>query len=677
MQHFARPLRIATVTYSHADLLAVALLAAVVSVWVTTAGESFSVGAFLACEALFFAFYVVGSLIAGWAALAKGLLFDLPLRLLVGYAVINTALFALAWVSPFGMLVNAGGLLLLALLGFFTARKRERVPANSVTLWVVALCVVATTLWCQDSIRPTLDQGEDVLFKPWVDGFYHAVHVRMFGASHGAATIEDFRMAGVPARPYHYGMYLLPAVVKAAASGLHSYAIFAGVLAPVGVLFTGFAAYAFFASIWGTWSGVAAVAALFLLPDGAQVGMRNTFMSYHWLTQISPSATYGLALLAVAWLFVLRGCTEGSLTKLIVGWAVAALVALYKLHYVIASALLLLLIPALFFRAPWSLRKRAIWAVCACAIYALCISVAQKVPGVPVIRFDGSSASEILHVVLSFAKGAPFREYLVAHVGQRFSFFSNLFFGIPYVLFASLGLFVPLLGVLVVCLWRRAPRLYVLFPLVLVVNFLAMFFGLALDMTSSTPDELSHRPIIIVYFFVASWVGAAAGLLLSESRLKSIAPKAAFAILPALLLVPAMFGAGVQLMPVMSSISPVRLPVAYLRVAEYMRTHGTTEDLFQHSQFDRTYVFAALAERRPFVAHTLTLMPYRSDMVNTRTNAVDHLMGIDQAALLRGTAHAFGIRWFVLDGADRVSWPAEVADKPVLESGRFKLYAFE
>ncbi|HWA71028.1 MAG TPA: hypothetical protein VG937_01765 [Polyangiaceae bacterium] len=671
----SRLLRNTAVSYSNADLLAVALVALVVSVWAAVAGAGFSLLVLLACEALFFAFYLVGSLFAGRGALAKGIQFDLPLRLLLGYAVVNSALLALAWLSPFGMVANLGGVLLLVLGGIAFSR-RERVSSSAASLCFLALCLLAVTLWCQDSISPTSEQGEEVLFKPWVDGFYHSVHIRMFGASHGASTIEDFRMAGVPARPYHYGMYMLPALVKAA-SGIHSYAVFAGILAPVGVLFTGFAAYALFGSIWGSWAGVGAAIALFLLPDGAQQGMHNKFMSYHWLTQISPSATYGLALLAVAWLFVIKGCTEGSWPKLFTGWAVAAIVVLYKLHYVIASALLLLLIPALFFRAQLCFRKRALWAAFACAVYALGVTLGQKVPGVPLIRFDGSSAAEVLHLVLSFAKGAPLREYLVSHVGRNFSFLSNLLFGIFYVLLAAFGLFLPLLGVLVARLRRREPRLYVLFPLLLLANFLAMFFGLALDMTSSTPDELSHRPIMIVYFFVATWVGGALGLILSESGLKAVALKSAFVIVPALLLVPATFGPGVQLMRAMSSISPVRLPVAYLRVAEYMRAHGEPADLFQHSQFDRTYVFAALSERRPFVAHTLTVMPYRADMVEARSTAVDHLMGIRQAQLVRGTAHAFGIRWFVLERGDRLEWPAEIADKPVLEAGRFKLYAFE
>ena len=73
--------------------------------------------------------------------------------------------------------------------------------------------------------------------------------------------------------------------------------------------------------------------------------------------------------------------------------------------------------------------------------------------------------------------------------------------------------------ILVVRLRKRTHALlYVLFPLLLVANFLAMFLGLALDFRSSTPDELSHRPVMIVTFVVMAWTGGAAGLLLLESR---------------------------------------------------------------------------------------------------------------------------------------------------------------
>jgi len=665
-----------TVTYSKRDLLAVALVAVVATAWLTSAAGAFSVLALVACEAVFFAFYLVGSLVASIRPLAAGVLFDLPLRLLVGYGVVNTALLGLAWLSPLGVIGNFAVISALALLVFLSAGGREHARGHVASLWVIALCAVATTLWCQDSIRPLDVREGGVVFKPWVDGFYHAVHVRIFGASHGAESIQDFRLSGVTARPYHYGMYMLPGFVKQA-SGLDSYAVFAGLLAPVGVFFTGLAAYSFIGSWWGAWPGLAAAAALLLLPDGAQQGMSNTFMSYHWLTQISPSATYGLALLGVAWLFVIQGCARGSRVQLGVGWLSAAVVTTYKLHYVVASALLLLLVPALFYRGAVSGRRRAAWVVAACAVYALALGLGQKVPGVPRIRFDGSSAGEILRLVQDFAKPGVIRDFFRLRMGAHFSWPANLGFGIPYVLLAVLGAFAPLLVFVLVRLRQRISRLELLFPLLLITNFLAMFFGLALDFESSTPDELSHRPLLIVYFFVSTFVGGGLGLLVRDSeRARRVAAPAAIGLLTLLLAVPAYFGAGVQAMWAMPRISPVKVPSSLLRIAQHMRDHGRRDDVFQDSQFDRTCIFAALAEREPFVAHTLTRMAFRSEMVEARTNAIDHFMGIRQAKLVRGTAQALGFRWFVLQRGDRVDWPPEIADHPVLEAGPFRLYEF-
>jgi hypothetical protein len=670
-------LRNTSITYSRSDLVAVALLAAVVSGWAAVADGAFSLRVLLACEAMFFTLYLVGSLVAAWQRLAAGVLFDLPLRLLVGYIVVNTALLVLAWISPLGIVANFAVLLALAVGAAACARERKRTAGETSPLWALGLCVLAATLWCQDSIRPTSEQPGVVVFKPWVDGFYHAVHVRIFGASHGAASIEDFRLAGVSARPYHYGMYLLPAFIKQAAA-IHSYSAFAGILAPVGTLFSGLAAYAFFRSLWGALPGLAACAALLLLPDGAQQGMQNPFLSYHWLTQISPSATYGLAILAVAWLFVIQGCTRGNRLQLVFGWLVAGVLAFYKLHYVVASALLLLLVPALFFRADLGARKRALLAGAACVVYALCLGFAERVPGVPLVRFDGSSVGEILRLIQTFAMPGALREFVVGHLGPERPVTSNLLYGVPYVLCGILGLFLPLLIVLSIRLRRSLSLLCLLFPSLLAVNFLVMFFGLALDFESSTPDELSHRPLMIVYFFVVGWVGGALGLLLEGSpRLGSAARPLILGLAGLLLFVPAFLGSGVQVMWAMPRLCPVRVPVALVRVAEHMRAEGGPDDVFQDSQFDRTYTIAALSERRPFVAHTMTNMPFRGEIVATRTTAVDRLMGLPDPKLVVGTARAYGLRWFVLQRGNKVHWPPELADRPVFKQGQFTLYDFE
>ena len=254
---------------------------------------------------------------------------------------------------------------------------------------------------------------------------------------------------------------------------------------------------------------------------------------------------------------------------------------------------------------------------------------------------------------------------------------SNLTIGAPYVLLSALGLFAPLLVILAIRLRKRTSAVLVLFPLLLVANFLAMFLGLALDFRSSTPDELSHRPVMIVYFVVVAWVGGAAGLLLLESRrLGRIARPALIGLCVLLLAVPAFLGAGVQRMWAMRMFSPVRVPIGLVRAAEYMRDHGDSQDVFQDSQFDRTCAVAALAERSTYAARTLTIMSYNGDLLQRRIAFIERFMELRDAAAVAATAHQIGLRWFLLDPGDQIAWPDEIAQRPAFELDGYRLYRF-
>ncbi len=663
-----------TVTHNVPDLVTVFVLGLLVALWAARAGGSFSFLVLLACEVSLFAYYAAGSLLSALPAIGAGILFELPLRLILGYAAINTTMLVLAWVSPLGMTGNFLSVVALLLLAQGKLRHRVKKHASTASYWAMAICFVGATLWCQDSLDPTVQFPQGVVFKPWVDSFYHAIHIRIFADSHGAATIEDFRLSGVPARLYHYGVYLLPAFIKNV-SGLHSYTAFTGILAPVGVLFTGFAAYSFVGAMWGPWPAVAATAALMVLPDGAQQGMDNPFMSYHWLTQISPSATYGLALLAVAWLFVIQGCVRGNRWQLLLGWIISAILVAYKLHYVIASSLLLLLVPALFFRAELGKLKRSLWALSACAFYGAALVLGQKIPGVPLIRFDGSGVGEILHLIGTFGRPGSISEYAQSHTGREVSVLHNLGLGVPYVLMTVFGVTLPLFLTVLVALRKRIEPIYLAFPLLLLVNFLLMFFGLALDFSSSTPDELSHRPLMIVYFFVVTWLGGALGWLTFQGQKSGGLRRQLMLCLVAIaLLVPASLGRGVQLMWVMHAISPIRVPHALLHMTDYLLTHSQPGEVIQDSQFDRYYIIAALSERRSFVAHPLTLMPYRADMVERRSDAVDRLMTLNLPKLVKATAGVFGLRYFILQRGSQVRWPQEMLDEAVFQEGAFSVF---
>ncbi|HEX7597423.1 MAG TPA: hypothetical protein VF518_04360 [Polyangia bacterium] len=660
------------------DLVAVALCAAVVGVWASVAAGTFSFRALLACEVAFAAFYLVGSLVASWPRLAEGIAFDLPVRLLVGYAVVNTTLFVLAWASPLGIIANFCVVTLLAAVAFARLKpRRQRDGLQTAGLWAMGIGIVAATLWCQDALRPYGPGPATTLVKPWLDGFYHTVHIRIFGAAHGAASINDFRMSGVPARLYHYASYVTPGLLKQA-SGIPAFTAYTGLMVPMGIFFTGLGAYTLIASFWGSWAGVAACAALLLLPDGAHQGVKNTFMSYHWMVQIAPAATFGLALLAIAWMFLLRGCMRGSLLQVGIGWLVGCTEVVYKAQFFIASALLLFIAPPLFLRG-LKVWHRIVWLGAATVAYVGAIFATKNVPGLPIIRLDGSTTDRLLEIVNTFADPGALRNYIALHLGSAHSWGHNVALGAPYLLIAALGLFAPLLVVFAIRHRTRWKEPLFVLPLLLVVNFLVMALGLALDNRGvATSEELQHRPFVWMYFALVSWVGGAAGLALVESRrFERWSKRIICGLSLVLLIVPVLKGPGIQRIPMMPEAAYLQQPTGLIKAAEFMRDHGKPQDLFQDAGFDTNYMVAALSDRQAFVSRTFMRVVYNEKLVEERAAAVAQLMQPANPGLVLATAHRLGIRWFLLRPSQAVRWPAEIANKPAFAMGGFRLYRFD
>jgi hypothetical protein len=373
----------------------------------------------------------------------------------------------------------------------------------------------------------------------------------------------------------------------------------------------------------------------------------------------------------------LLGCTQGRRAQVVAGWVIAAALAVYKLHFFIASVLPLLLLPALFFRGPLRPRARAAWAVGAVALCAAIVILLRRVPGVPTIRFDGSGVRQIFTLMKSFAPRGALRDALERCLGEDHSLASNLIAGVPYVLLSALGAFALLAPILALALRKRTFAALVCWPLLLIVNFLAMFLGLALDLRSSTPDELSHRPVMIVMFVVVAWVGGAAGLLLCESRRRGrVARPVLVGLALSLLVVPGLLGSGVQRMWAMRMFSPVRVPIGLVRAAEYVRDHAGSHDVLQDSQFDRTCAVAALGEHSPYAARPLTVMPYNDDLLQQRIAFIESFMDLHDAGAVTAAAQQIGLRWFLLDPGDQVHWPAEIVQQPAFQLGGYRLYRF-
>jgi hypothetical protein len=306
------------------------------------------------------------------------------------------------------------------------------------------------------------------------------------------------------------------------------------------------------------------------------------------------------------------------------------------------------------------------------------VNLVQRLPGMPLIRLDGSSTGKLLAIVNSFADPGSVRLFFDRYMGPRHSLRQNVEVGAAYYLITVLGVFAPLLFVTTAVLWRRLKNPLVSLPPLFVLNFLVMALGLALDNRGvATPEELLHRPFVWMYFMVVTSLGALAGLALVRSkRLNRFSRPILLSLVFGLLAFPAVTAAGIQRISTMTIGSYVLYPTALLQAADYMRTHGDRRDVFQDSAFDTNYLVSALSGRRAYVERTFIRLA-RNEELESRVVAVTKLMQLQAEAAIRAEAQRLGIRWFLARPGQALAWPPEIAEHPVFAKDGYRVYGFE
>jgi hypothetical protein len=669
-----------SLTVSWPDLAMVALCAGCFAAWTwfVTGTRSLSVPAI--CTAACVTFYLAGGIVSRWRDLCAGIVFDVPLRLLVGYAVVNTALFALVWLSPLSLRIGFWLVAAAAVLGFLAMRPRFERGAKADALPAFLCCAVslgAATLWAQDCLRPTQAAGEATIFKPWLDSFVHAILVRAFSVAQGAGSIEDFQMAFTPAKFYHFAPYMTPALVKTFSpiTGLGAYL---ALMVPMGVFFTGLAAYGLVSSWWGPWPGLASAMALLLLPDGAQQGFHNTLLSYHFMQIVGPAGMYGTSLLGLAWLFMHRGCAAGRRLQVAASWAIAALSLLYKAHLFVANAFLLWVFPAVFLRGV-ALRKRLIWLGFSFATFYAGVALGNRLPGIPTLRLDGSATKDfLLGFIFPSTRTGVVRDVFAPALVPQASSLQILATGSLLLVASTFGALTVAYLALAILLRRRVELPVLLLPALFVLNFLVMALGLAFDSRGiAWREELLHRPFVWPYFLLAAWVGGALSLVAAGTPPRERLTKALSMVgAVVFMVVPAVLGSGVQRMwPWSFAERPV--PTALIQAAEFVRGHSDARDVVQDARYDPNVVFSALSERRAYVIRSFWASMRTDVRVEGRVGQVDALRLLDDASEIAVATRRMKIRWFLLQPGDSVSWPESILAHPAFESAGYRIYRFD
>ena len=600
------------------------------------------------------------------------------IRLVIGFLALNTVLYVTVLILPLpisasALIVLVGGIVLWwALRGNLALADQFKAPRSE--SWFLLFCVIATTFWCQDSFRLLLDGASESTLQGWPDTFFHLRQISAFAAAQGSQSLSDIQMAGAPTHPYHFASYMLPATLLSLTSQ-SSVQVYGGTYLPFGLLLLALAAFSLLASVFGNRAAMAGAAALLCTPDASQQGFGNSFLSYHWLQNIAPAGVYCISILAVAWLTMFEACRERRLLLVGVAYAIAACALVFKAQFFVAAAYLLLVFPA-FFMVGISTNARRLHFYGMTAIFVLTVYISQFASSVPVLRLDGSGISGYGFSLLSAQREGIFSS-AVAYVFEVATGGTFVLATAAVLLFGTFGVWIIVYPLLFNRVRTRFSLMAALFPVLIVLNYLVMSQGLALDSRAiGRPEELLHRPFVWAYFIFVTWSAAAVyAMLLPEESAGSesawgaqqdrFAPALVAFVATLALAVPAFLGRGIHSLVLWyPDVRGVAIPSCVVKSANYIRTNSKALDVVQASDNDPHFVVSALTERQLFVAavggvRTPEGVYRRLSQVNYRLN---RMTGSDEVAAF---FNQNGIAWYLRRADATLTW-SEVTDKFVV-----------
>lgn len=601
--------------------------------------------------------------------------------LLAGYFVFNSLLFMAALALPSGMAVNVAVLAIVALLGLGLVSLRPRVRGAAIDEFPGLICLfvagAVATLWTSD-LQPMMEiQGRLAVFRAWQDVFIHVREISAFAQAHGWISMSDIKMAGASAPAYHFASYVSTAAM-ATLTSTSALAAFGGFQMPLGILLMSIAAFVLVGSFWDVWPAMIAAVGVATLPDAYQQGFGSAYLGFHFMSQVNPGMLYGIACMAMAWVFMIEGCRRASYRAVAIAYGFLALCLLYKAHLFVANAFLLLIFPCVYF-AGLRLRWRILIGGFFIALFVVTVQVSQHFPRVPTIRLDGSGIASYLRILVDLYQPGAVKQAL------RSFFFvehhSKVVDGVAaaaLIFLCSFGVWALIAPIVSWKSRKKIPQDLWAFPILVVANYMVMALGLAIEARGiGTPEELQNRPMAWAYFVLVTF--SIAGLVhLWMGRHTRVSREVRWGLVGLGCL--ALVSVGIQAAN-FQTIRAIRgfgsyvqfnaVPLCQVRAADYIRRHGQVGDLMQDSGGDPRFVSTAIAERQAYVA--FTGFGGHTAGWDDRIRTIEAIQRSGDVTALEALARRDHVSWYLLHPEDAASWPRSFLDSAAYECSGFRV----
>ncbi|MGH8745880.1 MAG: hypothetical protein ACREUK_05265 [Burkholderiales bacterium] len=604
------------------------------------------------------------------------------------------AVYVLRVVLPFPAAYGFGAVaalvvaLRIALRARLGAAARAAAAADWRRLAGFALCAAFTYAWCGASAAAYEAVRAQGVLPMWSDYFFHGGIISQFGDPRVTGH-QSIYFAGLPPTLYHFGSY---AAAAALAGMLDQPGLPLALSAwlPLGLLAMLAGACMLGERLAGAVGGIAALAAVAIIPDASNYGLRNGYFSFDWTLFGHAGATYAIGAAFASLVFLDRWVGERSRPALIASALLALSTGLFRMHIFLLYFPAWIALTAICSVRQRGLRRYVTWLMLgglAAGAIAVFLTIAHLYATDPGFwRFKGPALQKFLMVVHTEQAPTAY-DGVYANLERLDSPAFVLGAGIGLAIVAALGAFVVLLPMA----WLLARKKGVLQPIDATCGILFYCWMLLMLFAPvpwhGDPTDLIHRPFVLLYAAVAIWTLCLALRALGTSLdlRAGVWPVLA---LSAILAWPAVaVNAADMMYPKFrwgARDASAHVPSGLVEAAAYLRRHAAIGDVFAaaglsaaYAPFDVSMQLCALSGMPAYLSRPHAEMIKdgpRKRVAASRLAAMHRVDSAEDYGEAMNTLRALHVQWYLVADATGPRWDPARAHA-AFRSGTVALYA--
>ena len=540
-------------------------------------------------------------------------------------------------------------------------------------LLTAGLIIAVMSLWSRTAIAPLHISDDEVVFRPWTDFFIHASHIILFSV--GDLELGRYESLGEPVRFYHYGSYMVAALVYRFGD-IPALAAATSLWGPLGATLAGIGTFLLGRFLWGTGGGLAALMMVVLIPDASYYWVQNNLFGFHWLLQASPGTYWGLAALSLGLTHLIRGVQQGSAKAILAGFGFTFILVFVRAQFFPLTVLVFATVTVAFYPG-LSLRWRIVWAAGLIVTAAVSLLIIDRIIQNPTILGEpgGFDYIRVISTPTYVGNYLGFGDILQDESRGPIKILAGTFF----VLVSMLGafLFGYLLITFLLGLRRRLSIPADIIPWIYVAIYIPYFWLMPVNQRGNA-FEMVHRPFLTLYFVFTVWSAGILFKLLERPVRAHWKPKAAYnwslVLFAMLSWIP--FKLGGELHDPFQILLNTRYPIGLYRAAAALKEHSNPGDVFLHSGLDPVNLVIAISERRSYISRpyraSIQGNPARREHYADNRAIADRLSQTTDLAEAATIAHDHGIKWYLLAPQDQAGWAEQAT--PVFNDNGYVLY---